>query len=181
MSSQHPAPTFESQDAVFFDFKDTDLEVDTAPHQVSDESLRRYVSQWFATDLKTESRGPDLDRLLGLAREREQFCRGANDLFGLARCLGNQALIQKARGHLEEAMALLKLLEPLSRRAEDVEGLTFALTHQAALLEGALQQPGAALPLAEQAQLLATEHRLTQLLNYLGPLLERIRSRLRPA
>jgi hypothetical protein len=169
MSSQPPSCTFESRDTVLVEFKDTDLVVDTSIRPASDDFVRHYISQEFATDLKNGPQRPDLDRLLALAREREQFCRGANDFFGLARCLGNQALIQKARGQLDEAMTLLKQLEPLCRRIDDVEGMAFAL------LAGPLGQSAAALPLAEQGQRLATENHLTQLADYIGPILQRLR------
>jgi hypothetical protein len=102
----------------------------------------------------------------------------ANELFGVARCQGNQALINRIRGRIEETQALLQQLEMLSHRIDDVEGLTFAWFQQAALRAGPLGQPGAALPLAEQAQRLATEHRLTPLANGITPLVEHIRSQL---
>src|SRR5437016_5391478 len=120
MSSQPPASPFVTRDAVLDEFRDTDLEVDTTVRPAPDEVVRRYLSEQFATDLKPEPRRIDLDRLLALAREQEQFCRGANDLFGLARCLGNQALIHKARGQVDQALVLLRQLEPLCRRSDDV-------------------------------------------------------------
>jgi hypothetical protein len=113
-----------------------DAEFKSGPQPASDESMRHYISQWFYPDLRTgPERAAHLERVLALAREREQFCRGANDLFGLNRCLGNQALIQKARGKFEESLALLQQVETLSRRIDDGEGLAFALLHQASLLD----------------------------------------------
>jgi hypothetical protein len=181
MNSHSLNPSFESRDAFVVVLNDSDLEVDTSPGQASDESLRRYLRQWFATDLKSDAPAANFERLLILAREGEQFCRGSNDLFGLARCLGNQALVHKACGNSEKAMALLKELETLSRRADDVEGVTFALGHQADLFQSSFKQPGTALSLAEQARQMAAENNLTQMLGYLDPLLERIRDQLRAA
>src|SRR5438445_366000 len=104
MSAQPSPTTFESRDSVFCYFDDTNLEVDTTRRPASDEFVRRCVSDQFATDIKPEPRLTDLERVLALAREQEQFCRGAHDLFGLARCLGNQALIHKALGRSAEAL-----------------------------------------------------------------------------
>ncbi len=171
MSSQTPSSGFESRDTVLFAFADTDLDMDNRPGPASDDFVRHYVSMYFAISLNPDPRRSDLDRLLALAREREQFCRGANDFFGLARCLGNQAVILKARGQAEAALALLKELETLSRRLEDVEGLAFALIHQAGLLAG---QPALALPLAEQALRLATDNHLSQLADYIGSVLKQL-------
>src|SRR4051812_42129774 len=111
MSAQPQASRTESHDSVLCYFEDSDLGLPTSNPQDDDDFLRQYVSRYFATDLRTEPPRTDLERLLSLAREREQFCRGANDNFGLARCLGNQALIQKARSHHDEALALLRQLE----------------------------------------------------------------------
>jgi hypothetical protein len=126
--------------------------------------------------LKSDQPRSGLDRLLILAREREQFCRGANNLFGLGRCLGNQALIQKAS--IEEALGLLRQLEVLSRRLDDIEGLTFALSGQAAILTNDLDQTASALPLAEEGQRLAAANQLTDLAKYLASLVEQIRVRM---
>jgi hypothetical protein len=176
MSAPASRSSSESRDAVLFYFQDTDL--GTAPSQPGDDDdfVRHYVSMYFANDLQPGPRRTDLDRLLALAREREQFCRGAGDLIGLARCLGNQALIQKARDQVEEALALLQQLEPLCRRLDDVEGVAFTLAHRADLLAGPLNQPAAARPLAEQANALATEHHLSQLVDFLAPLLASLRA-----
>ena len=76
-----PTPTFESRDTVLFCFQDTDLEEGISSPQYKEEFVRHYVSMYFAIDLKTDPDRPDLDRTLALAREREQFCRGANDFF----------------------------------------------------------------------------------------------------
>jgi tetratricopeptide (TPR) repeat protein len=180
MSSQPPAPTFESRDVVLFEFKQEDLEVDTSPGEGNDEFIRHYVSMYFATDLRSGRDPADLERLLALAREREQFCRGANDLFGLARCLGNQALIQKARERNEEALSLVKQLELLCRRIDDLEGLTFALAQQAVLLAHHLGKPAEALPLAEQAQRLAADNHLSKLADYIAPILQDLHNRKLP-
>ena len=142
----------------------------------SDASIRHHISMCFAIEVSADRPPAVLDHLLTLAREREQFCHGAHDLFGLNRCLGNQALIQQARGQHQDALALLKQLEMLSRRLDDAEGLAFALIHQAVLLHSFLNQPAESLAFAEWGKALAEANRLTKLANLGAQLLAQIRS-----
>ncbi len=178
MNPLFPSSPFESRDAILYEFIDTELEVDDTRRPASDESVRRGMSERFGKDQAGSPVPPQLERLLALAREREQFCRGAHDMFGLARCLGNQALFHKIAGRVEDCRALLAELELLCRRIEDREGLTFALYQQAALLAGPLRQPGAALPLAEQARHAAIQYRLGDLASLSETLIQECKARL---
>jgi hypothetical protein len=181
MSSSNPPPRFESRDTTLCIFQDTDLQVTTAGRAVRDETLRRFLSEQFGTDLGVKSFRGDFERLLPPAREQEFFCRGANNLFGLARCLGDQALIHKAQGRSEETLALLKQLDTVSRRIDDVEGVVFALFHQAAILGSSPDQSTAALTLAEEAQGMAAKAHLSWLQNDIEALVQRLRSRIQPS
>jgi hypothetical protein len=49
MSSPPPSSPFRSYNAVLFEFKDTDLEVDTSPRPAPDEIVRRLLSERFLT------------------------------------------------------------------------------------------------------------------------------------
>jgi len=177
-SSSLPLPGFESRNSILVEFRDTDMPPENGPRTVQDETIRRYFSLYLPTKLSTDGPHGDLDRSLALACEQEQFCRGARDLFGVARCLGNQALIQKARGRAEEALTVLDQLEPLCRRLDDVEGLVFALSCRASLLAGPLNQPVLAISVAEQAKRVAQESRLETMTREIQTVLEQARARL---
>lgn len=70
-------------------------------------------------------------------------------------------------------MALLKEQERICRERGNPKGLARALANQASLL-GRMNRPGEALPLAEEAYRLASQHGLTALVQWLGPILDRL-------
>ena len=70
---------------------------------------------------------------LSLNKYLQQSATVKNDLDSLQRSLGNQALILKARGDLDGAMALLKEQERICRELGNVESLARSLANQAIL------------------------------------------------
>jgi tetratricopeptide (TPR) repeat protein len=118
----------------------------------------------------------DLDGAMTLLHQQEEICRRLNDPAGLQACLGNQAGILKARGDLDGAMALYQQKEEICRRLQAPNGLAIALINQASLLANSRNQPHLALPLAEEAYRLATQHGLTVLTGKVQWILESIRT-----
>jgi hypothetical protein len=64
-------------------------------------------------------------------QEEEAIWRRLNDPAGLARSLGNQALILRATGDLEGGMRLHEGEEAIWRRLNDPNGLAISLVNQA--------------------------------------------------
>jgi len=71
---------------------------------------------------------------MALHKEHERICRELGDRGGLQTSLGNQALILRDRGELDEAMALLKEQERICRELGDRGGLSRSLGNQAVIL-----------------------------------------------
>jgi hypothetical protein len=97
------------------------------------------------------------------------------DPAGLSASLGNQALILKARGDLDGAMALHKEEERICRQLNNSEGLAICLANQASALI-IMNRAAEALPLAEEAYRLATAHGFAPLADQIRPILEAARS-----
>jgi hypothetical protein len=116
----------------------------------------------------------DLDGAMALHKEEERICRELGDLANLQRSLGSQALILEARGDLDGAMALHKEKERICRELGDTAGLARSLANQAFLLGLTMGRPRAALPLAEEAYRLASQHGLTALAQQIRPILYRL-------
>jgi len=74
-----------------------------------------------------------LDEAISLLNEQEQISRELNDDIGVARALGNQAMIMERRGDLDRAMALHEEEERIWRRIEDPIGLYCCLGNQAVM------------------------------------------------
>ncbi len=77
MSSLVPGPRFESRDVIFYEFSDVDHVPITPGQPPSDDFVRRRMSDHFGQDQPGSRVPPRLERLLALAQEREQYCRGA--------------------------------------------------------------------------------------------------------
>ena len=120
----------------------------------------------------------DLTGALTAIKEAELIFRELGYPSGLQSCLGNQAIILKEQGDLPGAKILLKEKEQICRELGSIEGLAESLALQAAVLvkEGSSQ---VALPFAEEAFKLATEHGYSLLVeNQIKPILDEIRSQL---
>src|SRR5947209_2714104 len=78
----------------------------------------------------------------------------------LPQCLGRQAAILRDRGAPGGSLALLRDQERICRELGDSDGLTESLTNQAILLALALGRVRDAIPLAEEALLLADSHEM---------------------
>ncbi len=76
-----------------------------------------------------------LTEALALQHSLVEHFRRAGDRDELSACLGNQALILRARGDLDGAMALLKEVERLCRELGNKDGLQTALGNQALILQ----------------------------------------------
>ena len=90
---------------------------------------------------------------MALHKKREALCLELGNKDGLSGSYGNQALILKDWGRLEEAMALHKKAEALSLELGNKDGLQTSYANQAVILEdwGRLEEamaPGRALPLS---------------------------------
>ena len=89
--------------------------------------------------------------------------------------LGNQAFILQDRGDLDGAMALHKQKERICRQLGDPANLARSLANQALLLGLTMGRSHAALPLAEEAFGMASQHDLTELAEQLRPFLDQWR------
>jgi tetratricopeptide (TPR) repeat protein len=149
--------SLESLDSIYFEFNDLDGSADSTVRPVPDVVLRQLISQQLLNEQALLRQGEDLERILALAREQEQACRQSGDLGGLSRCLGNLALVLKALGDLNGALTLHLEEASICRRLGDTQGLISSLVSRAVLLAEHLNQPEAALALAEEAHQLATQ------------------------
>jgi hypothetical protein len=89
--------------------------------------------------------------------------------------LGNQAFILRDHGDLDGAMALHKEEERICRQLGDPANLARSLANQALLLGLTMGRSHAALPLAEEAFGMASQHDLTELAEQLRPFLDQWR------
>ena len=104
--------------------------------------------------------------------------RRSGDRTNLHAALGNQALILQDRGDLDGAWVLHKEQERLCRELGGPNGLAISLINQALLLARDRSRPREALPLAEEAHRLATDHGLVALAPQVERILNFVRSRL---
>ncbi|MGH9971815.1 MAG: tetratricopeptide repeat protein [Pyrinomonadaceae bacterium] len=121
----------------------------------------------------------ELDEAMRLFKEQEHICRELGNKDGLSSSLGNQANIFYASGDLDTAMRLYKDVERICRELGNKDGLARSLISQAFLLAHKMGQPQEALPLAEEAYLLATQHGLVALARQIEPILKSSRSQAR--
>jgi len=84
-------------------------------------------------------------------------------------------LLQR-RGDLSRAMALHKEKERICRELGTPERLAASLANQASLLDLKIDRPEEALPLADEAERLVTDHGLHALAEQIKPILDRARS-----
>ena len=119
----------------------------------------------------------DLDAASRHFKKASEVFRELQDKVGLSASLGNQANILCARGDLDGAMALHKEGERIWRELGNPEGLAASLANQANLLSTELNQHRQALPLAEEAFRLATNHGLATLANWSKSVLDKVRSK----
>ncbi len=117
----------------------------------------------------------DLDGAMALHKEQERICSELGDPAGLRRSLEGQAVILEARGDLDGALALRKEQERICRESGDMEGLARSLTNRAILLGQVMGRPREALPLAEEAFRLASQHGLAALAGQIRPIVDRLR------
>jgi len=120
-----------------------------------------------------------LNGAMQLHKEEERICRDIGNKDGLSTSLGNQALILHERGDLAGAMNLYELQEHICRQIGNPEGLATSLANRALMLSQELDRPSEALPLAEEAYLLASEHGYATLAGQVQGILDSIRAKLR--
>jgi hypothetical protein len=107
-------------------------------------------------------------------KEQERICRELGNVDGLQYSLGGQALILKARGDLDGAMALHKEQERICRELGSVEHLAYSSINQALILSQQ-NHHREALAKAEEAYRLASSQGYAVLAKQIQPVLERIR------
>lgn len=108
---------------------------------------------------------------MGLLKEQEGLCRQIGDLHGLETTLGNQAVILRMRGQLDDALTLHREKERICRDLGDIDGVAMSLGNQALVLSDA-GRPREARKLAEEAIGLARKHKLTRRAAQLQPILD---------
>lgn len=97
----------------------------------------------------------ETQKALKLLKEDEDLCRRLGDRSELQICLGNQALILSALGDYDGALDLYHQKENICREINDDRELARGLLRHAYLVAEKLRQPQFALPLAEEARLVA--------------------------
>ena len=107
--------------------------------------------------------GGEPDRAMALLKEQERMCREVGDKSQLADSLGNQAVIVYEREDLHAALALHREEEQLCRELGEPLALATCLANQADLLAWKMGRQQEALPLAEEAYRLASQHGLMPL------------------
>ncbi|MCX6842181.1 MAG: tetratricopeptide repeat protein [candidate division WOR-3 bacterium] len=113
-----------------------------------------------------------------LHKQEERLCRKLGCKDALQSCLGNQALVWRDRGVPSKAMHLHKQEERLCRKLDLPEGLARSLANQALLMSDRQNRPKDALPLAEEAYRLASEHGYATLAQQVKRILDSIRAKL---
>ena len=109
-----------------------DLRLADAYRGVAEEPRRYPDHVWRVASLLTDTGHPS--EALGLQEYLVEHYREVGDNASLQACLGNQALILKARGDLEGALALHKEQERICRELGDPDGLHRSLGNQANIL-----------------------------------------------
>lgn len=102
------------------------------------------------------------------------LCRQLNARAALARCLGNQAIVLRARGDEAGAMDLTVASGALFREIGDPAGLSLAIVGRATLLSDRPGQKSAAVGLARQALDIASTHGLKDIATRLAQVIQLI-------
>jgi len=136
------------------------LPVLDAPDEYGEYDVWRIAQLLLATGHPVEA--------LSLQEYLVEHYRQVGDDGHLQASLGAQAAILHVRGDLDRAMALLKEDERICRELGTPEGLARSLASQALLLAHNMGRPVEALPLADEAEQLVTEHGLHALAEQQG-------------
>jgi tetratricopeptide (TPR) repeat protein len=116
-----------------------------------------------------------LEEAMHLLAEQEAICRELGNKRGLGVSLSYQALILRSLGQFDRALALHKEEEAVWRELGSPDGLAASLANQAHLLGLSMGRRNEALPLAEEAYRLASEHGLTVVAQQVRQVLDRLR------
>lgn len=127
-----------------------------AYHQMLNAPTQDAPHAWRVAMLLADTGHPA--EALSLRSYLVEHYRRSGDRTILHAALGNQALILQDRGDLDGAWTLHKEEERLCRELGDPNGLAISLINQALLLARDRSRPREALPLAEEAHRLATDH-----------------------
>ncbi len=117
------------------------------------------------------------EEALALLQEAERLCRELGDKNGFQSALAVQTVILRELDRPGQALALHKANEDQCRETGDREGLAGSLASQAVLLSEEMHRPAEALPLAEEAYRLASDHGLA-VAEEVRSILESVRSKL---
>ena len=123
----------------------------------------------------------ELDGAMALFKEQERTCRLMGYKDDLQTALSGQADVLKTRGDLVGAMELLREVEGVCRELGKPDDLAASLASQAELLSRDLRRLREALPLAEEAYRLASDHGYVRRAQKVKPVLDSIRTKLREA
>lgn len=141
------------------------------PEWVNKQELARSLS----SQAKTLKDHGDLEQSArALYRQEEQLRRKLGDKPWSALWLRIRALAFRERGDLVGALALYKEQEDICRELGDKECLARSLSNQAVLL-AKMERADEALPLAEEAHSLATNHGLAALAEHIKGVLDSVR------
>jgi tetratricopeptide (TPR) repeat protein len=134
----------------------------------------RYTNYAWHVAILLDDTGHPMEALALCAYLVEHY-RQSGDQENLADALYNQAMIIHAHGDLDGAMALYQEQERLCRELGLQDGLARSLAGQALLLSQ-MGRSHEALPLAEEAYLLATTRGFAALARQIKPILDAVRS-----
>jgi hypothetical protein len=116
---------------------------------------------------------------MALLKEVESICRELRNKNELGISLGSQALILFDRGDLNGAMALFYEVERICRELGDKQGLVISLANQSLILGTGLNQPAAALRIADEAYRIAAGYGNKDLVNQIKAIRSEIKARMK--
>ena len=119
-----------------------------------------------------------LEEARELHKKKQQICEELGNKVGLRSSLGKQALILKDLGRFEEARELHEKEQQICKELDDKNELAISMMNQALLLDSKMGEADKALPLAEEAYKIASQHSLHALAAQIKPILESVRSKL---
>ena len=101
-----------------------------------------------------------LEEAMQLHKKKQQICEELGNKVGLRNSLGKQALILKDLGRFEEARELHEKERQICEELDDKNELAISMMNQVLLLDTKMGEADKALPLAEEAYKIASQHSL---------------------
>ncbi len=113
------------------------------------------------------------DDAVPLLDEQEAICRRIDDQVGLAACVGNRAIVQRFRGDLAGALALVEQQLQLAQASNNGQGVLFATANRGELL-GLLGRKDEALQALQWARATAQQWGLQPMVQQLDQLIAQL-------